>query len=217
MNTLQVIEQTEKMIREKFENEGTGHDWFHIDRVRRMALLIALEEGADTQLVELAALVHDIDDWKFNDGDADKGPVAARKWITSIGGSEGLAQTIGDIISETTFKGAGVETNTTSIESACVQDADRLDAIGAIGVARAFAYGGSKSRLLWNPDEEPEDHASFEEYKKNTSSTLGHFYEKLLLLKDRMQTTAGKQLAEKRHAYLEGFVEQFKKEWWGEE
>lgn len=217
MNTLQVIEETELMIREKFEGEGTGHDWLHIDRVRRMARLLAQEEGADMQLVELGALLHDIDDWKFNDGDVDAGPEKARQWILDIGGTETLSNQIKQMISETTFKGAGVETSTSSIESACVQDADRLDALGAIGVARAFAYGGSKRRLLWNPDEENEQHASFEDYKKNTSSTIGHFYEKLFLLKDRMQTESGREIAEKRHAFLHTFVDQFKKEWWGEE
>lgn len=216
MNTESVIRKTEIHLEEKFAGEGTGHDWYHIDRVRRMAIMLATEEGADTQIVELAALLHDIDDWKFNGGDVDAGPKAAAEWITSIGGSPALAEQISKIVHEVTFKGAGVETPTSSLEAAVVQDADRLDAIGAIGVARAFAYGGSKSRLLWNPDEEHELHDSFEKYKSNTGSTIAHFHEKLLLLKDRMQTEAGKGMAEKRHQFMESFLDHFEKEWWGE-
>lgn len=216
MNTEQIITATEKYLKEKFDGEPTGHDWHHIDRVRRNARLLAVEEGADTQIVELGALLHDIDDWKFNGGDIDAGPKAAQEWILSLGGSEALAVTISKLVAEVTFKGAGVETNTSTLEAAVVQDADRLDAMGAIGVARAFAYGGNRSRLLWDPEEEYQLHGSFDDYKKNASSTIAHFYEKLLLLKDRMQTESGKQMAEERHAFMETYLDQFKKEWWGE-
>lgn len=216
MTTEQIIEKTTEYIKQKFENEGTGHDWFHIDRVRRTAMLLAIEEGADTQIVELAALLHDVDDWKFNGGDVDSGPQTAKKWILELGGSEALAETIKGIVNEVTFKGAGVETNTSTLEAAVVQDADRLDALGAIGIARAFAYGGSRSRLLWDPEEEYEQHESFDAYKKNTSSTIAHFHEKLLLLKDRMQTVAGKQLAEERHNFMVTYLDQFEREWWGD-
>ncbi|NVK27869.1 MAG: HD domain-containing protein [Flavobacteriia bacterium] len=216
MTTEQIIEKTTERIKKKFENEGTGHDWFHIDRVRRTAMLLAIEEGADTQIVELAALLHDVDDWKFNGGDVDSGPETAKNWILELGGSESLAETIRSIVNEVTFKGAGVETKASTLEAAVVQDADRLDALGAIGIARAFAYGGSRGRLLWNPEEEYDQHESFEEYKKNTSSTIAHFHEKLLLLKDRMQTIAGKQLAEERHDFMVTYLDQFEKEWWGD-
>ncbi|KAB2807657.1 HD domain-containing protein [Phaeocystidibacter luteus] len=216
MTTEQIIEKTTEYIKQKFENEGTGHDWFHIDRVRRTAMLLAIEEGADTQIVELAALLHDVDDWKFNGGDVDSGPETAKNWILELGGSEALAETIKAIVNEVTFKGAGVETKTSTLEAAVVQDADRLDALGAIGIARAFAYGGSRSRLLWDPEEEYEQHESFDAYKKNTSSTIAHFHEKLLLLKDRMQTVAGKQLAEERHNFMVTYLDQFEREWWGD-
>lgn len=216
MNTEQIIEKTEAHLKEKFAGEPTGHDWHHIDRVRRTARLLALEEGADAQIVELGALLHDIDDWKFNGGDINAGPKAAEEWILSIGGSEALAMTISKLVAEVTFKGAGVETSTSTLEAAVVQDADRLDAMGAIGIARAFAYGGNRSRELWDPSEEYELHDSFDAYKSNTSSTIAHFYEKLLLLKDRMQTQAGKELAAERHAFMETYLDQFKKEWWGD-
>lgn len=215
MNTLQLVEKTEALMKEKFAREHTGHDWYHIDRVRRLALTLAIEEGADAQIVELAALLHDIDDWKFNGGNEEASETAARVWLESLQGNPNVIDRVVDIIRTVTFKGAGVDTPTHSIEAAVVQDADRLDAIGAIGVARAFAYGGANHRLLWDPEEEVELHSTFDAYKKNTGSTIAHFHEKLILLKDRMQTEAGKHLAEQRHDYLVGFLKQFEQEWWG--
>lgn len=216
MNTLQLIEKTEARMMEMFATEHTGHDWFHIDRVRRMALVLANEEGADSQVVELAALLHDIDDWKFNGGDIDGGPKAARLWLESLEGRPDVIDRVVKVVEEVTFKGAGVDTPTSSIEAAVVQDADRLDALGAIGIGRAFAYGGANKRQLWNPEEEVEYHESFEAYKKNNNSTIAHFHEKLLLLKDRMQTESGKGMAEKRHQFMESFLDQFESEWWGD-
>lgn len=216
MNTLALIEATEKMIREKFTGESTGHDWFHIDRVRRTALLLATEEGADSQIVELAALLHDIEDWKFNGGDVDSGPQKAAAWLRSLNAREDVVERVSAIVAEVTFKGAGVETPTSTVEASVVQDADRLDALGAIGIGRAFAYGGANGRLLWDPDENPDWHESFEEYKKNSGSTVAHFHEKLLHLKDRMQTESGKKMAEERHRFMEAFLDQFTREWWGE-
>lgn len=215
MNTLLVIEKTEEMLREKFAHESTGHDWHHIDRVRRMALLLATEEGADSQIVELGALLHDIDDWKFNGGDDKKGPEAAKDWLVSLGANENVVAQVVAIVEQVTFKGAKVATPTHSIEAAVVQDADRLDALGAIGIARAFAYGGANNRLLWDPEEEHQLHESFEEYKKNSGSTIAHFHEKLLLLQERMQTESGKQMAKERHSFMKTFLEQFENEWWG--
>lgn len=216
MNALQLIEATEAYMQEKFATEHTGHDWFHIDRVRRLAVLLATEEGADAQIVELAALLHDVDDWKFNGGDIESGPETAKKWLESHDASPIVVEKVVQIVREVTFKGAGVETPTSSIEAAVVQDADRLDALGAIGIGRAFAYGGSRQRLMWDPEEEYTQHETFDAYSKNKSSTIAHFHEKLLLLKDRMQTESGKNMAEERHRFMTTFLDQFEKEWWGE-
>lgn len=209
----QLIAKVENLVREKFANEATGHDWWHIDRVRRNALILAELEGADAHVTELAALLHDIADHKFHQGDLAIGPATTQRILTDEGVSPHLVERIVNIVSEVSFKGAGVTTPVTSIEAACVQDADRLDAIGAIGVARAFAYGGSRSRSLYHPDERPTLHQDFDSYYDDKGHTINHFYEKLLLLKDRMQTTNGKRLAEERHAFMEQFLHQFYSEW----
>lgn len=214
--THEIIEKTEAHLKEKFASEPTGHDWFHIDRVRRLSILLATEEGADAQVAELGALLHDIDDWKFNGGDESAGPAAAEAWLKSLDARPDVIEKVVEIVKQVTFKGAGVATPTTSLEASVVQDADRLDALGAIGIARAFAYGGAKGRLLWDPEEAHEWHEDFEAYKKNSGSTISHFHEKLLLLKDRMQTESGKQMAEKRHRFMEEYLSHFEAEWWGE-
>jgi uncharacterized protein len=203
-------------VRGLLSGEGSGHDWFHIERVRNVALAIAREEGADLFVVELAALLHDVADWKFAGGDHEAGPRAAREWLKSLGVPQPTIDHVTTVIAGLSFKGAGVETPMSTIEGRCVQDADRLDAIGAIGIARAFAYGGHKGRAMYDPDVPPQPHASFEAYKKNTGPTINHFYEKLLLLKARMNTETGKRLAEQRHAVLEEFLEEFFAEWVGE-
>ncbi|HKK38093.1 MAG TPA: HD domain-containing protein, partial [Cryomorphaceae bacterium] len=181
----EVLVSVEERVKEAFKSEGTGHDWYHIDRVRKVALHLAEIEGADREVVELAALLHDIADHKFHNHDLSAGPAKAKAIILEYGGSQELADRVGQIISETSFKGAGVETPVSSIEAAVVQDADRLDAIGAIGIARTFAYGGSKNQPIYDPGLKPVAHDSFEAYAKNRTSTINHFYEKLLLLKDR--------------------------------
>ncbi|MBW8884534.1 MAG: HD domain-containing protein [Planctomycetia bacterium] len=217
MDRSDILQKTTDHVRGLLSGEGSGHDWFHIERVRNAALHIAREEGADPFVVELAALLHDIADWKFAGGDHDAGPRAARDWLTSLGVPESIIDYVADIIARLSFKGAGVETPMSTLEGRCVQDADRLDAIGAIGIARAFAYGGHKGRALYDPAVPPQPHASFEAYKKNAGPTINHFYEKLLLLKDRMNTTTGKQLAAERHAFLEQFLDQFFSEWEGKQ
>jgi uncharacterized protein len=176
---------------------------------------IAREEKADLFVVELAALLHDVADWKFAGGDHDAGPRAAREWLMSQGVPSATIEHVADIIASLSFKGAGVETPMKTMEGQCVQDADRLDAIGAIGIARAFAYGGHKGRALYDPAMPPEPHASFEAYKKNAGPTINHFYEKLLLLKERMNTATGRRLAAERHVVLEEFLEEFFAEWAG--
>jgi uncharacterized protein len=215
LNQRDIIQKTSDHVRGLLSGEGSGHDWFHIERVRRVALTIGREEGADLFVVELAALLHDVADWKFAGGDQDAGPRAAHDWLTSLDVSPDVANHVCDVIAELSFKGAGVATPMGTIEGRSVQDADRLDALGAIGIARAFAYGGNKGRSLYDPAIPPEPHGSFEAYKKNTGPTINHFYEKLLLLKDRMNTATGKRLAAARHAYLESFLEEFFAEWGG--
>ena len=199
-----------------FAGEGSGHDWAHIRRVWLMARRLAFAEaGADTTVTELAALLHDIADWKFHDGDYEAGPRAARAWLHSQGASESLIQRVETVIREVSFKGLGVATPVSSLEAALVQDADRLDAIGAIGIARAFAYGGHKGRPLHDPTVSPVAHDSFASYQKNVAPTLNHFYEKLLHLKDRLNTDAARAVAQERHAFMETYVTRFLAEWDG--
>ena len=208
-----LIAQTEQMIRAALAGDSSGHDWWHVDRVRRVALEIARCEGADLKVVELAALLHDIADWKFHGGDDSIGPRTARRWLESNKVAPAIVDHVGDIIATVSFKGAEVDTTMSTLEGRCVQDADRLDAMGAIGVARAFAFGGRFGRPLYDPEVVPERHRSFDEYKNSRGGTLQHFDEKLLLLKDRMQTATGRQLAIPRHAFLEQFRQQFLDEW----
>jgi len=204
---------TEQMIRQTQAGDSSGHDWWHIDRVRRTALEIARLEGADLRVVELAALLHDIGDWKFHGGDETVGPRRAREWLQHNGADTPTIDHVCEIVATLSFKGAGVATEMTTLEGRCVQDADRLDAIGAIGIARAFAFGGHFGRILYDPNHRPQPHDSFEAYKSTAGPTINHFYEKLLLLKDRMQTATGRQLARQRHEFLEQYLAQFFAEW----
>ena len=209
----QVISRTAEHVRRTLELDTSGHDWWHIDRVRRNALRIAAEENADPVIVELAALLHDIADWKFHNGDETAGPRAARAWLNENGVDPVVIDTICDIVARVTFKGAGVPTDMPTIEGKCVQDGDRLDAIGAIGIARAFTYGGHKGRPMHDPLTPPELHASFAAYKSKSGPTINHFYEKLLLLKDRMQTPTGRRIALERHQFMDDYLKQFMAEW----
>lgn len=209
----QALRATEEYVQEVFSDEGSGHDWWHIHRVRKMALRIAETEGGNLFIIEMAALLHDIDDWKLNAENSSK--VSA--WLKKLKINHLQSLLILEIINQVSFKGAGVENRATTIEAKIVQDADRLDAIGAIGIARAFAYGGHKNRLLHIPDSTPEFHADFESYKKNQSSTVNHFYEKLLLLKNSLNTETAIEIAKNRHIFMEEFLEQFFAEWEGNE
>lgn len=204
------IQKTEEFVRIFFENEGTGHDWWHVYRVRNYSLKIAEKEGGNIYLIEMAALLHDLDDWKINDNpDENK----TQKWLEKLGVQKDDTVRITEIISQVSFKGAGVDTKPPTIEAKIVQDADRLDAIGAIGIARTFAYGGNKKRLIHHPEIQPKLHDDFHSYKNNTAPTINHFYEKLLLLKDRMNTTTGRKMAQVRHQFMKKFLEQFYNEW----
>ncbi len=211
----EIIAKTTEFVRSRLEGEGTGHDWWHIDQVRKLALRIGQEEGADLFLVEIGALLHDVADFKFHGGDETVGPRVAREWLESIQVDKDVIDHICDIILHISFKGANVENKISTLEGKVVQDADRLEALGAIGIARCFAYGGSKGRPIYEPGEEPEFHDSFEAYKKGPKSSLIHFYEKILLLKDRMNTPTGRKIAEGRHEFVERFLEQFHDEWEG--
>lgn len=204
-------------VRAKLEGEGSGHDWWHIVRVRRMAFRIGEREGADVFIVELAALLHDIADWKFYDGDEAIGPATARSMLAEHAVPIEIIDHVCDIIATMSFKGAGVKTEMRTLEGMVVQDADRLDAIGTIGIARAFAYGGSKHRPLHDPEKAPVMHVSKEAYFNNVGTTVNHFYEKLLLLKDRMNTGSARQIAESRHAFMEEYLKKFLREWEGAE
>lgn len=173
-------------------------------------------EQANGFVVQMAALLHDLDDWKFNP-DGDESPVRAKAWLEQCGVDEAVSKHVIEIIAHLSFKGAGVENKIDTIEGMIVQDADRLDAIGAVGVGRAFAYGGYKGRPLYDPDSPPQAHRSFEQYKNSRSATINHFYEKLLLLKDRMNTPAAKRMAEERHDFMLKFLDQFMREWDGKD
>ena len=214
MDREKIIQLTVEYIRREFSNEASGHDWWHIYRVWKNALAICRHEKADEFIVQLAALLHDLDDWKFNET-GDETPLRARAWLDSCSVDPVTADSVCRIISHVSYKGAGVENKMDSLEGFIVQDADRLDAIGAIGIGRAFAYGGYKDRPLYDPDSPPNLHASFEEYKNSKSATINHFYEKLLLLKDRMNTTTAKRIAEHRHEVMLQFLDQFMLEWEG--
>lgn len=213
---MSLIDNTIVFVKEKLQNAEAGHDWFHIERVYKNALLIASEEECDLTIVKLGALLHDIADSKFNDGDETVGPKVARAFLESQNASEETIVHVISIIENISFKGGNFEKKFTSKELEIVQDADRLDALGAIGIARTFNYGGFKNRQLYNPAIPPKLNMSKEEYKNSESPTLNHFYEKLLLLKDKMNTPTGKKLAEQRHKFMEHFLAQFYAEWDGE-
>jgi uncharacterized protein len=216
MSNLDLINKTIFFVKEKLANAEGGHDWFHIQRVYKNALLIARGETCDEIVVKLSALLHDIADSKFHDGDETVGPKVAREFLESEAVSEATITHVIQIIENISFKGGKTEKTFSSIELNIVQDADRLDAIGAIGIARAFNYGGFKNRAIYDPQIAPNLHMSKEEYKNSHAPTINHFYEKLLLLKDKMNTQTGKQIAEQRHHYMEGFLAQFYGEWDGE-
>ena len=216
MNTPDLINNTILFVKQKLENAEGGHDWFHIERVYKNALLIADGEDCDTMVVKLGALLHDIADSKFHNGDETIGPKIAREFLESENVDVVTIQHVINIIENISFKGGNTEKLLTSIELDIVQDADRLDAIGAIGIARAFNYGGFKNRPLHNPNIAPKLQMSKEEYKNSQAPTINHFYEKLLLLKNKMNTQTGKQIAKERHHYMEGFLSQFYAEWDGE-
>ena len=215
IETAAIIKRTADHIAQLLSGEHTGHDWWHVYRVWQNALHIGKQEHVDMFVVELAALLHDVADWKFHGGDETAGSRSAREWLMSQSVGGGVVDHVCQIIDDLSFKGAGVRTSMKTREGMVVQDADRLDALGAIGIARAFAYGGHKGQEIYNPDISPTHHTSFEQYKNSTGTTINHFHEKLLLLKDLMNTQTGRAIAARRHEYLVEFLERFHLEWEG--
>ena len=211
-----IIQKTSAYIKQEFSDDSSGHDWWHIYRVWKNAIAICEQERADRFTVELAALLHDLDDWKFNENE-DETPNRAKVWMESCNVNSEMIEKVCEIIMHISYKGAQVENKMKSLEGLIVQDADRLDAIGAIGIGRAFAYGGYKNRPMYDPERLNKMHASFEEYKNSKSATINHFYEKLLLLKDMMNTTTAKRIAEQRHEVMLSFLSQFMNEWEGKD
>ncbi len=216
LNNNVILEETKNYVRETLQHDCTGHDWWHINRVWKTAVYIAKKEKADLFIVQLAALLHDIGDWKFNNNNDEIGIKTTCQWLEKWEVKKDIITHVADIIRDMSFKGADVTSKMKTLEGKIVQDADRLDAMGAIGIARTFAYGGYKGRPLYDPIILPQMHDTFESYKNAKGTTINHFYEKLLLLKDLMNTVTGKTLAQKKHHFMENFLTHFFSEWNGD-
>lgn len=214
MDQQAILQATAGHVRREMEQDSSGHDWWHVHRVWRNALTICALEGGDRFVVGLAALLHDLDDWKLHPESGGR-PARAEAWLRQQGVSPDILQHVCGIVTHLSFKGAGVADRMETLEGRIVQDADRLDALGAVGIARTFAYGGQRGRAMHDPEAAPQLHATFEQYRKAEGTSINHFHEKLLLLKDRMNTPAARRMAEERHAYMERFLEQFQREWEG--
>ena len=216
MNKIGIIERIAEKVKKDLKNEGSGHDWWHVYRVWEMAKHILKEESGDTFIVELAALLHDVGDWKFHSGDDTVGPRMARRILSKQGIPEEVINHVCEIIRNAPFKGTGVKTRMQTLEGKVVQDADRLDAIGAIGIARAFAYGGHQNLPIYKPNQKPILHRTKKEYLESRNSTINHFFEKLLLLKDQLNTKTAKKISRERHRFMEKYLNRFFKECKGE-
>lgn len=212
---LKVINNTITFVKTTLRNAEGGHDWFHIQRVLNTAITIVKRENANEFVVQLGALLHDIADSKFHNGDETVGPKIAREFLFSQNVDSSVIEHVVNIINAVSYKGGHNSSTFNSLELHIVQDADRLDALGAIGIARTFNYGGYKNRALYDPDVKPNLNMTKEEYKTSNAPTLNHFYEKLLLLKDLMNTETGKLLAKKRHEFMKLYLDQFLNEWEG--
>ncbi len=215
MTETETIQQTIAFVKQTLQGAEGGHDWWHIERVHNNTKAIAATEPVNIFIAELGALLHDIADSKFHDGDENIGPQKAKIFLRSLSVDEEIIDHVVHIIRNISFNGGNVSTTFSSVELEVVQDADRLDAIGAIGIARAFNYGGFKNREIYNPFILPDLKMDKETYKKSNAPTINHFYEKLLLLKDRMNTVTGKKMATERHVFMEKYLDQFYAEWGG--
>ncbi|MGC9031670.1 MAG: HD domain-containing protein [Minisyncoccia bacterium] len=212
MNKKIIIKKIRERVKKMLQGEATGHDWWHTFRVWKLAKKIGKKEGGDLFIIELASLLHDIQDWKFSKNKAVKVNLI-QKWLKELRLDKNTIDHICDIIKNISFKGAGVKNKMKTIEGKIVQDADRLDATGAIGIARCFATGAKLNREIYNPEIKPKFHKTFREYKISKSTSINHFYEKLLLLKNLMNTKAAKKIAKERHEFMEKFLNRFFKEW----
>lgn len=212
MEKQEIINKTAEFAREKLSGDGTGHDWFHVERVWKTTKYLAEKEKAYSFVAELAALLHDIADWKFNGGDDTEGARVSDEWLKSLNVEKEIINKVIEIVEHSSYKG-GKGKKLETIEGFVMQDADRLDALGAIGIARTFAYGGSQAREIYDPEKKPRTFENFEEYKNYKSTSINHFYEKMLLLKDLMNTETAKKIAEERHTFMEKYLEEFYKEW----
>jgi uncharacterized protein len=209
MDERELIQRTADHVKDVMAGDSSGHDWWHVYRVWQTAIRLASQMEANLTVVELGALLHDIADWKLHDGDVEIGPRVAREWLESLKARPEIVDRVSGIIAGLSFAGAGVPDKACSVEAQIVQDADRLDALGAVGIGRTFAFGGAHHRLMYDPEITPVYHDNFESYKSSASPTINHFYEKLFLLKDRMHTAAGREMAEGRHQYMVDFVNRF--------
>ncbi len=216
MNKTELVERVSAIVQQRFSVESSGHDWWHMYRVWVLSKKIGAQEGADMTVVELGALLHDIADFKFHDGDLSAGPKEAEKILRALNVSKDLINKVSHIVEHVSYKGAGEKNLMESLEGKVVQDADRIDALGAVGIARVFAYSGWSNRPIYEPSQEPVMHATFDEYKNSKGTAINHFYEKLLLLKDRMNTETGRMLADHRHKYMQKYLKEFYSEWGGE-
>lgn len=217
MNTNETLRKTREFAREHMKGDGSAHDWWHVVRVVELAKKIGQQEGADLFVVELGALLHDIADWKFTGGDLTIGPKLAKDWLESqsVGGK--IIETVIEIVEHISYRGGTNKHVMQTLEGKVVQDADRLDGLGAIGIARTFSVGGNVGKQIHNPEISVKQYRDFADYNANykQSTTINHFYEKILLVKDKMNTKTGKQLAGHRHKYMEKFLEEFYAEWNG--
>lgn len=214
MDKTKIIKNTIEFVKQKLTGDSSGHDWWHIYRVWNMSKRIQEKEGGNLFIIEMAALLHDVADWKFYENE-EEGEKIIVDFLNRHELETDVIQAVVDIIMNVSFKGAGVKDKMISTEGKIVQDADRLDAIGAIGVGRTFAFGGKFGNEMYNPEIDVKMHQNFDEYKNKKGTTINHFYEKLLLLKDRMNTNTAKQIAETRHDYMQNFLNQFMDEWDG--
>lgn len=211
---LHLLEAVTQAMMAHFSKEEAHHDWYHIQRVVNLSLYLQQEEGGDVEIVVLTALLHDISDYKLNGGLLDGNAAAARELLTEIGYDTATVEKVCQIIDKISYKGAGVPDEGSELELLIVRDADRLDAMGAIGIARAFHFGGSRNRSIYASSQAPELHTSFEDYSKSNSHTMNHFHEKLLLLHERLTTPTARKLGEKRHELMEQFTQAFYQEWY---
>jgi uncharacterized protein len=209
----EIVDQIIPIVKSKFANDSSGHDWYHIDRVFKMATHLQEMEGGDKEIIQIAALLHDISDHKMNGGILNHGGTVASELLAELNYPSEKIKWVSEIIDAVSFKGALVADQMSSLEGKIVQDADRLDAIGAMGIARAFSYGGNKNRPMYIPHAEHHLHSSFEEYVQSEGHTINHFYEKLLLLKDRLHTNTARKIGENRHDFMVKYLEQFYNEW----